>query len=58
MFVSSQDIKPRIESILSDILSAKYDAKITIKFVKKEEKKKYGNSNSTRGFQEESVLDR
>lgn len=53
MFVSNQDIKPRIESILSDILSAKYDAKITIKFVKKEEKKKYGNSNSTRGFQKE-----
>lgn len=58
MFVSNQDIKPRIESILSDILSVKYDAKITIKFVKKEEKKKYGNGNSTRGFQEESVLDR
>lgn len=57
MFVSNQDIKPRIESILSDILSAKYDAKITIKFVKKEAKKKYGNSNSTRGFQKEQILD-
>ncbi len=57
MFVSNQDIKPRIESILSDILSAKYDAKITIKFVKREGKKENVNNNSTRGIQKEQILD-
>ena len=32
--MSKSDIKRNIEKILSDIFSDKYDAKITIKFVK------------------------
>lgn len=51
MIVSDKDIKPRIELILSDILSKKYDAKITIKFVALEEENANGNSNPSRGIQ-------
>lgn len=37
MEVSEQEIKTKIERILSDILSDKHEAKITIKFSKSEE---------------------
>lgn len=37
MDVSEQEIKSKIERILSDILSDKHEAKITIKFSKSEE---------------------
>lgn len=47
MVVSSQDIKAKIEVILSDILSRKHDAKITIKFVDVKEKNVNGNSNTS-----------
>ena len=46
MEVSGQDIKAKIEKTLSDILSRKYDAKITVKFEK--EKRNNGNSNQSR----------
>jgi hypothetical protein len=49
--VSERDIKARIEEILSDILSDKYEAKITIKFLKDEEIQN-GNSNQSRNFRE------
>lgn len=41
--MSNQDIKTRIETILSRILSRKYDANITIKFVEVKEKSSDGN---------------
>lgn len=47
MKVSEQEIKSRIERILSDILSDKYDAKITIKFSKSEDVNN-GNDDSSR----------
>lgn len=53
MSVSSQDIKDRIETIMSDILSRKHDAKITIKFVEKKEQSTNGNDNSSGDFQKE-----
>lgn len=53
MAVSSQDIKARIETIVSDILSRKHDAKITIKFVEREEQSTNGNNNSSGDFQKE-----
>ena len=37
MRVSKEEIKPRIEQILSDILSDKYEAKVSIKFEKSED---------------------
>lgn len=48
--VSKQDIKSKIETILSEILSKKHDAKITIKFVKSREKFQNGNSNPPRNI--------
>lgn len=51
--MSKEDIKSRIEMILSDILSAKYDAKITIKFVELKEKNVNGNRNTSRNIGEE-----
>lgn len=53
MPVSSQDIKARIETIVSDILSRKHDAKITIKFVEQKEQNTNGNNNSSGDFQKE-----
>lgn len=41
-------MKEKIEKALSDILSMKYDAKITIKFVKPEEKMEYDNNTKAR----------
>lgn len=35
-------LKEKIEKLLSEILSDKHDAKITLKFTKKEETKKAG----------------
>lgn len=46
MEVSSEDIILKIEKILSDILSDKYDAKVTIKFIKKDETN--GDHNTSR----------
>lgn len=47
MEVSKEEIKSKIERILSDILSDKHEAKITIKFLKSEDVNN-GNSNQTR----------
>lgn len=49
MKVSKEEIKPRIERILSDILSDKYEAKVTIKFDKSEDVDN-GNSGKSRDF--------
>ena len=46
MEVSKEEIKSKIERILSDILSDKHEAKITIKFSKSEDVNN-GNSNQT-----------
>ena len=54
--VSDSDIKSRIEEILSDILSDKYEAKIKIKFCKEEEKNN-GNRNKAGNFKEKRLLD-
>ena len=51
--VSNQDIKARIETIVSDILSRKHDAKITIKFVEQKEQSTNGNNDSSGDFQKE-----
>lgn len=51
--MSKEDIKSRIEIILSDILSAKHDAKITIKFVELKEKNVNGNCNTSRNIGKE-----
>lgn len=48
MSVSNRDIICKIETILSEILSKKHDAKITIKFVNSREKIQNGNSNTSR----------
>ena len=53
VIVSKEDIKSRIEIILSDILSAKYDAKITIKFVESKEKNVNDNGNTSRNIRKE-----
>lgn len=47
VIVSNKDIKARIETILSDILSKKHEAKITIKFVNSKEKKVNGNDSAS-----------
>ena len=47
--MSNKDIKTKIEQILSDILSDKYEMEIKIKFEKSEERIN-GNSNSSRDF--------
>ena len=52
MKVSDKEIKSRIERILSDILSDKHEAKITIKFSKSEDVNN-GNRNQSRNFREE-----
>ena len=57
MSVSNRDIICKIETILSEILSKKHDAKITIKFVKAREKIQNGNSNTSRDFRKEQILD-
>lgn len=49
MRVSEQEIKSRIERILSDILSDKHEAEITIKFSKSEDVNN-GNSNKSRNI--------
>lgn len=49
MRVSKEEIKPRIEQILSDILSDKYEAKVTIKFVKSEDVNN-GNGSKSRNL--------
>ena len=46
MDVSEQEIKSKIERILSDILSDKHEAKITIKFSKSEDVNN-GNDDQT-----------
>lgn len=46
MGVSKQEIKSKIERILSDILSDKHEAKITIKFSKSEDVNN-GNNDKT-----------
>lgn len=51
-------MKEKIEKVMSDILSMKHDAKITIKFVKPEEKTKYDNSRKTRGSHRRTGLSR
>lgn len=51
-------MKEKIEKIMSDILSMKHDAKITIKFVKPEEKMKYDNSRKARGNHRRTGLSR
>lgn len=48
--MSNQDIKARIEEILSDILSDKHEAKITIKFVDKKEIICNEHTDSSRGI--------
>lgn len=48
--MSNKDIKARIEEILSDILSDKYEAKIKIKFVDKKEIYDNGNTYSSRNI--------
>lgn len=53
--MSGLDIKSKIERALSDIFSDKYDAKITIKFVKEN---KHGDSNTSRIIDKTQVLDR
>lgn len=55
--MSNRDIVCKIETILSDILSKKHDAKITIKFVKSREKIQNGNSNTSRDIRKEQILD-
>lgn len=50
--MSNEDIKTRIEEILSDILSDKYEAKITIKFFKDEESSD-GDCNKSGDFREQ-----
>lgn len=55
--MSRQDIISKIEEILSDILSAKHDAKITIKFVKSREKNQNGDSNTSKNIRKEQILD-
>ena len=45
MKVSNLDIKARIERILSDIFSDKYDANITIRFTK-ERRDEHSNTSS------------
>ena len=47
MGVSSRDIKTKIEVIISDILSRKHDAKITVKFVDANEKNVNDNGNTS-----------
>jgi hypothetical protein len=53
--VSKQDIKSRIERVLSDIFSDKYDAEIGIKFKKRGMSD--GDSNSSRIIEEKQILD-
>lgn len=55
--MSNRDIVCKIETILSDILSKKHDAKITIKFVKSREKIQNGNGNTSRDIRKEQILD-
>ena len=57
MSVSNRDIICKIETILSEILSKKHDAKIAIKFVKAREKIQNGNSNTSRNIRKEQILD-
>lgn len=52
MEVSDEEIKSRIERILSDILSDKHEAKITIKFSKSEDVNN-GNYDSGRYFKKQ-----
>ena len=52
MEVSEREIKSRIERILSDILSDKHEAKITIKFSKSEDVNN-GNHDSSRHFKKQ-----
>lgn len=54
--VSKADIKARIEDILSDILSDKYEMEIKLKFEKSEEIND-GNDNKSRNFEEKRLLD-
>ena len=49
MKVSDEEIKSRIERILSDILSDKHEAKITIKFSKSEDVNN-GNDDKSGNF--------
>ena len=57
MSVSNRDIIRKIETILSEILSKKHDAKITIKFVNSREKIQNGNCNTSRNIRKEQILD-
>lgn len=57
MKVSKEEIKSRIERILSDILSDKHEAKITIKFSKSEDVNN-GNNDQTRSIKKKRVLDK
>lgn len=50
-------MKSRIEEIISVIFSRKYDAKIRIKFVNKEDRGD-ASSNKTRTIKEKSILDK
>jgi len=49
--VSREDIKSKVERILSDILSDKYDMNITVRFEKAEESRdnEEGRSNQSTG---------
>lgn len=51
--MSEKDIRQKVERILSDILSDKYDAVITIKF--KKERVKNDDKNTSRTIGEKQV---
>lgn len=56
--MSKTDIKARIERILSDILSDKYNAKITVRFRDLKEHKSYGNNDTSGVIGKSQILDK
>ena len=46
--MSEKDIKQKVERVLSDILSDKHDAVVTIQFTKKKERARNGDKNTSR----------
>lgn len=54
--MSRIEIVTKIETILSDILSDKHDAKITIKFLNNEEMIRDGDDDTSRTIREKQVL--